>query len=61
MPVSGGWLGGHYDRAAGGLQSPPIAPYRGFNGEKPTANWLPDETFARTWQRFSGSGSVTAP
>ena len=61
VQVSGGWLGGHYDRAAGGLQSPPIAPYSGFTGEKPTANWLPDETFARTWQRFSATGSVAAP
>lgn len=56
--ITEGWLIGGYDRKAGGLQSPPIAAYRDFKGDRPVANWVPDEQFAREWQRFSGTGSI---
>lgn len=51
-----GWLGGRYDRSKAGLQELPIAPYQEFSGDKSSANWLPDRTFAETWQRYIRSG-----
>lgn len=53
-----GWLGGSYDRSLGGLQFPPITPFQKYPADVGTANWLPDETFARQWQRFIGTGSI---
>lgn len=50
--IEDGWLGGLYDRQAGGQQLLPIAPYNSFNGERSTANWLPDQTFAEIWQTY---------
>lgn len=52
VEIEKGWLGGHYDRSAAGLQELPIAPYAEFPGDKSTANWLPDEAFARIWQQY---------
>jgi hypothetical protein len=56
--ISEGWLAGGYDRKAGGLQAPPVASYDAYTGDRSTANWLPDETFARQWLRFSETGSI---
>lgn len=50
--IEEGWLGGYYDRSAGGQQLLPIAPYAEFEGDRTTANWLPDEEFARIWQTY---------
>lgn len=52
VEIEKGWLGGQYDRSVGGMQELPIAAYAEFPGDKSTANWLPDETFARTWQQY---------
>lgn len=52
VDIETGWLGGQYDRAQGGMQELEIAPYAEFTGDKSTANWLPDETFARVWQAY---------
>lgn len=46
-----------YDRSQGGMQRLDIAPYGEFPGDKKTANWLPDEAFARSWQRYAATGS----
>ena len=51
-----GWLGDRYDRSKAGLQKLPIAPYDEFSGDKTTTNWLPDKTFAETWQHYISSG-----
>lgn len=56
--IEEGWLGGQYDRARGGMQAPTIAPFRTYSGDVSTANWLPDEAFARAWRQFSSTGSV---
>lgn len=56
--ISEGWLASGYDREAGGLQSPAIAAYRDFKGDRATANWLPDAAFAREWQQFCGTGAI---
>lgn len=51
--IQQGWLGATYDRAAGGQQKLSIAPYTEFpEKERATANWLPDQQFAETWQRY---------
>lgn len=59
VPMSRGWMADCYDLARGGFQLPAIAPYTHYAGDRATANWLPDEAFARAWQRFSASGSIT--
>ncbi|MEJ0086745.1 MAG: hypothetical protein WDO72_13745 [Pseudomonadota bacterium] len=50
--IENGWLGASYDRIQGGQQELAIAPYREFQGNRSTANWLPDKLFAETWQRY---------
>lgn len=50
--IENGWLGATYDRTQGGQQELAIAPYREFQGDRATANWLPDKLFAETWQRY---------
>ena len=50
--IEQGWLGATYDRVQGGQQELAIAPYAAFQGDKSTASWLPDQTFAETWQRY---------
>ena len=36
-----------------GQQTLAIAPYNQFQGNRATANWLPDQTFAETWQLYA--------
>lgn len=50
--IDQGWLGANYDRSAGGQQTLAIAPYAAFQGDRSTANWLPDRQFAEAWQRY---------
>lgn len=52
VDIKSGWLGARYDNSKGGAQKLEVAPYADFKGEKNTANWLPDETFARIWQAY---------
>ncbi len=59
QPASG-WLGGCYDRAAGGPQLLPVNPYPEFAGEPSNASWLPDERFARVWQRYGATEPAAA-
>ncbi|WP_144059477.1 carboxypeptidase-like regulatory domain-containing protein [Rhodopirellula sallentina] len=54
--IDSGWLGEHYDREQGGMQTLAIFPYSQFPGERSTANWLPDETFAQAWQNYAATG-----
>ncbi len=53
--IEDGWLGANYDRAKGGQQELAIAPYADFQGDRSIANWLPDKTFAETWQRYGNT------
>ena len=50
--IEQGWLGANYDRSRGGQQELAIAPYAEFQGDRSTANWLPDKKFAEIWQRY---------
>lgn len=50
--IERGWLGATYDKAQGGQQKLTIAPYEEFKGDRTTANWLPDATFAEVWQQY---------
>lgn len=52
MVIESGWLGANYDTAKGGQQKLDIASYTGFKGDRATANWLPDKTFAEVWQQY---------
>lgn len=53
-----GWLGRNWDVAQGGYQSLPIAPFADFLGDKSTASWLIDATYAADWQSFQRDGQV---
>jgi hypothetical protein len=50
--IQSGWLGEIYDFEKGGRQELAIAPYGKFKGDKSTANWFPDEEFAKAWQVY---------
>jgi pimeloyl-ACP methyl ester carboxylesterase len=50
--VEEGWLGGVYDRSIGGQQDLPVAPFASFDGDRESANWLPDAAFAETWRVY---------
>ena len=52
VEIDNGWLGATYDLEKGGRQQLEIAPYAKFKGDKSTANWLPDEEFAKKWQAY---------
>lgn len=53
--IESGWLGAIYDKEKGGQQLLDIAPYADFKGDTSTANWLPDEEFAKAWQRYGNT------
>jgi pimeloyl-ACP methyl ester carboxylesterase len=53
--IEQGWLGGIYDRTKAGQQLLPIAPFAEFKGDKATANWLPDEQFAKVWRTYGNT------
>ena len=53
-----GWLGQNWDKASGGGQVLPIAPYAAFTGDKTRASWLPARDYARLWREFSHTGKV---
>jgi dienelactone hydrolase len=52
VEIEKGWLGATYNLEEGGRQVLDIAPYAEFNGDKSTASWLPDATFAEAWQLY---------
>lgn len=52
VEIEKGWLGAIYDLDKGGRQLLEVAPYAEFKGDKSTANWLPDEEFAKQWQAY---------
>ncbi|SMP71874.1 Dienelactone hydrolase [Neorhodopirellula lusitana] len=53
--IPSGCLGQAYDREAGGMQKLGIATYADYQGDRETANWLADETFAKSWQSYGAS------
>lgn len=52
VEIKNGWLGETYDRSEGGQQDLTVAPHDQFKGDRSSANWLPDETFAKTWRAY---------
>ncbi len=52
VAIEEGWLGAVYDFEKGGRQLLDIAPYAEFDGDRSTANWFPDEQFAKAWQAY---------
>jgi len=54
-----GHLGQNWDAAKGGYQSLPIALFASFAGDKTTASWLINATYAADWQAFQRDGQVT--
>lgn len=59
VSIEAGWLADRYDRSQGGMQRLNVALYGKYSGDKQTANWLPDEAFAKSWQRYAATGSPT--
>jgi hypothetical protein len=55
--IETGWLADRYDRRRGGMQRLNVAPYGEYSGDKEIANWLTNEAFARSWQRYAATGS----
>jgi hypothetical protein len=60
VSIETGWLADRYDRSQGGMQRLNVAPYGKYSGDKETANWLTDEAFAKSWQRYAATGSPDA-
>jgi phage pi2 protein 07 len=56
--IKSGWLSAQYDLVKGGLQSPYIASYSEYKGDKSIANWLPDKNFAEIWKAYSATEKV---
>ncbi|WP_145089583.1 carboxypeptidase-like regulatory domain-containing protein [Rosistilla carotiformis] len=56
--IESGWLGDRYDRSVGGMQKLTIASYADFQGDRSTANWLPDQAFAKAWQSYGERLSI---
>ncbi|WP_146599214.1 hypothetical protein [Novipirellula aureliae] len=52
VDIEKGWLGDVYNFEKGGRQSLNVASYDQYEGDKSTANWLPDSTFAKAWQAY---------
>tara|TARA_R110002096_G_scaffold16106_2_gene54958 strand:+ start:2822 stop:4117 length:1296 start_codon:yes stop_codon:yes gene_type:complete len=50
------WLGDVFDRSKDSFQEPEIAPAATYQGDKQKANYLPNEAFAKAWQRFRATG-----
>ncbi len=50
------WLGDVYDLEKGGFQKRAIAPASEYKGDRQTANYLPNETFAKIWARYCETG-----
>lgn len=59
--IEQGWLGANYEIGKGGQQELPIAPHADFKGDRTTANWLPDEAFAKTWQLYGKTDPRPTP
>jgi hypothetical protein len=53
-----GHLGKNWDAAKGGYQSLSIAPYAEYTGDKSTASWLINSSYAADWQAFQRDGQV---
>ena len=56
VTIENGWLAQRYDCAQGGMQELKIFPYDKFSSDRSAANWLPDQAFAKSWQRYAATG-----
>jgi len=54
-------LGASWDAAKGGYQNLATAEFSEFTGERSTASWLVDETYAADWRQFQREGEVRRP
>jgi hypothetical protein len=58
IQTSQGHLGHNWKLDHGGYQTLSVAPFAEFTGDKSTASWLVNESFARDWQTFQAKGSI---
>jgi hypothetical protein len=58
LQVERGYLGQNWDAAKGGYQTLSIAPFADFAGDKTTASWLINATYAADWQQLQREGQV---
>ncbi len=58
LQAEGGQLGQNWNAATGGYQTLPIAPFAEFTGDKSTASWLLNASFATDWQTFQRDGQL---
>jgi hypothetical protein len=56
LVLESGHLGENWSAAKGGYQELSIAPFDSFTGDKSTASWLINTTYARDWQSFQRDG-----
>lgn len=61
LAPASGWLGQNWDPAKGGYQQLPAAPFAGFPGDRSSASWLINGSYAADWQSFQQSGEVRRP
>lgn len=61
LDAASGYLGSNWDGSTGGYQTLPIAPYAEFTGNKGTASWLINATYAADWQVFQRDGEIGKP
>ena len=53
--IESGFLGDIYNFEKGGQQLLNVLPYNDFKGDKSTANWFPNKTFAEAWQVYGNT------
>lgn len=59
--LESGYLGATWDVDKGGYQTLPVASFASFTGDKSTASWLIDATYAADWQQFQREGQLGKP
>jgi hypothetical protein len=59
LQLDSGNLGQNWDAAQGGYQTLPIARFAEFAGDKSTASWLVNATYAADWQAFQRHGELS--
>ena len=59
--LESGHLGANWQTKPGDYQKLPTAPFTDFPGDKSTASWLLNATYAADWQAFQRDGAITQP
>jgi len=58
LTLESGHLGQNWQPQPGGYQTLPTAPFVDFTGDKSTASWLLNATYAADWQQFQSTGEI---